>query len=304
MMSRAAREMLRQFQRCTLARVFLLSTTVFALFSAKPGWADEAVTIQTCKNYVARVASQLDMASGCSFYNASDRWSENLASHFDWCKGANPTALSAEDAKRQSDLQTCIGPGRRARINNCEDYVARAMSQINLQEAKSCGYSGPQWSRDNAMHLTWCRSAPAADRENEDYQRQTALAKCGPRQDAVAQNQPKSAVEVHLTIECKNYLFELFGVGKNKFFLKATGTATVLSNGEVSAIKYGNIIDYYIIFTFKPPKGTRAIYVDEIKFEINRNTGTGKSTIYYNDKSPNYIQNEVCHAREAPKPKF
>jgi hypothetical protein len=52
------------------------------------------------------------------------------------------------------------------------------MSQSDLQVTKSCGYTGPRWSRNFAEHLNWCQSREALYLTSEDYQRRAELADC------------------------------------------------------------------------------------------------------------------------------
>ena len=61
-------------------------------------------------------------------------------------------------------------------IQNCSDYVARAMSQVQM--ASGCSVSGPSWSAEPADHAAWCKRASARERGREDEARRNALTTC------------------------------------------------------------------------------------------------------------------------------
>jgi hypothetical protein len=61
-------------------------------------------------------------------------------------------------------------------IESCDDYVARAMSQVQM--GTRCNFAGLRWSSNSADHMNWCKRASAHDRGEENGQRQTALVNC------------------------------------------------------------------------------------------------------------------------------
>ncbi|MCF8534150.1 MAG: hypothetical protein K9G48_14170 [Reyranella sp.] len=61
-------------------------------------------------------------------------------------------------------------------IESCNDYVARAQSEVQM--AKGCGFPGPRWSQDPAVHMKWCEQVSAKERGREDEERRTALVGC------------------------------------------------------------------------------------------------------------------------------
>lgn len=69
--------------------------------------------------------------------------------------------------------QVTLGP---LAIDSCEDYVARASSQVQM--ATGCNFPGPRWSQDLVAHMTWCKDASARERGREDDERRKALVAC------------------------------------------------------------------------------------------------------------------------------
>jgi hypothetical protein len=61
-------------------------------------------------------------------------------------------------------------------IDSCDDYVARATSQIQM--ATGCNFGGPQWSLDSVEHTNWCKRASPKDRGREYDERRKALIGC------------------------------------------------------------------------------------------------------------------------------
>jgi len=61
-------------------------------------------------------------------------------------------------------------------IESCEDYVARAESQVQM--ATGCVFQGPRWSSDPAAHMAWCKTESPRDRGQEDDERRKALMSC------------------------------------------------------------------------------------------------------------------------------
>jgi hypothetical protein len=61
-------------------------------------------------------------------------------------------------------------------IESCDDYVARAMSQVQM--GTGCNFAGLRWSSNSADHINWCKRASAHDRGEENGERQETLVKC------------------------------------------------------------------------------------------------------------------------------
>lgn len=61
-------------------------------------------------------------------------------------------------------------------IDDCSDYVARAMSQVQM--AAGCNVAGARWSLEPADHTAWCKAASPRERGREDDERRAALGTC------------------------------------------------------------------------------------------------------------------------------
>ena len=61
-------------------------------------------------------------------------------------------------------------------IESCEDYAARATSQVQM--ATGCNFPGLRWNPDVTVQKTWCEGASARDRGREDEERREALVTC------------------------------------------------------------------------------------------------------------------------------
>ena len=61
-------------------------------------------------------------------------------------------------------------------IESCDDYVARAMSQVQM--GTGCNFDGLRWSSNSADHMNWCKRATSHDRSEENGERQKALVNC------------------------------------------------------------------------------------------------------------------------------
>jgi hypothetical protein len=76
-------------------------------------------------------------------------------------------------AASPASAQGTFGP---LAIDNCADYVARAMSQVQM--AIGCNFPGPRWSQNAVEHMNWCNSASPRDRGQEYSERCKALVAC------------------------------------------------------------------------------------------------------------------------------
>jgi hypothetical protein len=61
-------------------------------------------------------------------------------------------------------------------IDSCTDYVARALSQVQM--AAGCNFPGPRWSQDAIEQMNWCKGATPRDRGREYNERLKALVNC------------------------------------------------------------------------------------------------------------------------------
>lgn len=61
-------------------------------------------------------------------------------------------------------------------IDNCSDYVARAMSQVEM--GAGCNFPGPRWSPNRAEHISWCNTASPRARGEAYHERREALIRC------------------------------------------------------------------------------------------------------------------------------
>jgi hypothetical protein len=155
-----------------LPAIALLATSAFAqgAFGLHP--------IDSCDEYVGRAMSQVQMATGCNF--AGPRWSPDPVEHANWCKGASPRDRGREYAERQKTLLSCRGDSGAVPIRSCNEYAARARSQLELaQSLKSgCSFEGMRWSSNLVQHMHWCNRTDAGRHEVEDAARRKELADC------------------------------------------------------------------------------------------------------------------------------
>jgi hypothetical protein len=61
-------------------------------------------------------------------------------------------------------------------IESCDDYVGRAMSQVQM--GTGCNFVGLRWSSNSVDHMNWCKRASPHDRGEENGERQKALVNC------------------------------------------------------------------------------------------------------------------------------
>ena len=158
--------------------ITLLPTIALLATSAAAQGAFSPQPIDSCDEYTARAMSQVQMATGCNF--AGPRWSPGPANHINWCKNASPRNRGREYAERQKTLLSCRGDSRAVPIRNCNEYAARARSQLELaQSLKSgCSFEGMRWSSNLIQHMHWCNRTDAGRHEIEDAGRRKELAEC------------------------------------------------------------------------------------------------------------------------------
>jgi hypothetical protein len=69
--------------------------------------------------------------------------------------------------------QGILGP---LAIDICTDYVARAISQVQM--GTGCNFHGPRWSPNAVEHMNWCNGVSPRDRGREYEERRKALVAC------------------------------------------------------------------------------------------------------------------------------
>ena len=138
-------------------------------------------SIESCPDYVAKAASQVQMATGCNF--PGSRWSMDPDDHMAWCKAASPRDRGREDDERRKALGTCRGNFGAVPIKSCNEYAARSRSQVELARSlqSECVFEGMRWSSNLVQHVNWCNRTPASRHEFEDAERRRELAACKPK---------------------------------------------------------------------------------------------------------------------------
>jgi hypothetical protein len=151
-----------------LPSVALLATSALAQLGPLP--------IDSCDEYVARAMSQVQMATGCNF--AGPRWSPDPVEHINWCKNASPRDRGR--GERRKTLLSCRGDSGVVPIRNCNEYAARARSQLELAQSlePGCSFQGMRWSSNLIQHMHWCNRTDAGRHEFEDAARRKELAEC------------------------------------------------------------------------------------------------------------------------------
>src|SRR4029453_724797 len=136
-----------------LSAIALLATSAAAQIGPLP--------IDSCDEYVARAMSQVQMATGCNF--AGPRWSPDPVEHINWCKKASPRDRGREYGERQKTLLSCRGNSGAGAIRNCNEYAARARSQLELAQSlePGCTFQGMRWSSNLIQHMHWCNRTDA-----------------------------------------------------------------------------------------------------------------------------------------------
>ncbi len=74
-----------------------------------------------------------------------------------------------------------VGASLRARAEagqNCKVYALAAAKQHKENEERSCGFKGPEWTKDIKAHLAWCQSVPPQEWRAMLKKRQEMLASC------------------------------------------------------------------------------------------------------------------------------
>ena len=156
----------------------LLSISLMAAFSASAQGTFGPLAIDSCSDYVARTMSQIQMGTGCNF--PSPRWSLNSEDHRNWCNRAPPQDRGREYNERRKALVACRRDIGVVPISNCNEYVSRARSELELAQTlgSSCNFQGTRWSSNLIQHTNWCNRTDPRAHELEDAARRKDLAEC------------------------------------------------------------------------------------------------------------------------------
>lgn len=61
---------------------------------------------------------------------------------------------------------------------NCANYAKLSLKQIQENQRKNCGNSGPEWNADMKALLAWCGSKSPQDVQSMLSKRKDALSNC------------------------------------------------------------------------------------------------------------------------------
>lgn len=61
---------------------------------------------------------------------------------------------------------------------SCQDYADRAVSSQRRNLARKCGFVGPEWSDQAAVHLEWCLNGNLRQASRQEQRRQELLRSC------------------------------------------------------------------------------------------------------------------------------
>lgn len=61
---------------------------------------------------------------------------------------------------------------------SCQAYVDRAVSSQKRNVARKCGFEGPEWNDQAAVHLEWCLKGNLRQASRQDQRRQELLKSC------------------------------------------------------------------------------------------------------------------------------
>ena len=83
------------------------------------------------------------------------------------------TVLTAAVLVAPFVLSTDVGAA-----DNCKWYALTSAKQQKENERKSCGFKGPQWSKNIKAHNNWCQGQPPQVWKSMVEKRQKALSGC------------------------------------------------------------------------------------------------------------------------------
>lgn len=107
-------------------------------------------------------------------------WSDDRASHYDWCMRVSSADAETGNQMRVNGLMSCLPRGEIVFGQNrdCTVYAIQAINQEKENADNGCGLKGPEWSADPFYHYNWCVRADM-DRANAGADlRRRALAAC------------------------------------------------------------------------------------------------------------------------------
>lgn len=67
-----------------------------------------------------------------------------------------------------------------AQAQDCSWYARKALEQQKRNAELKCGLQGPEWTRDLAAHLAWCKGVAPLDWQKQAQLRDQLLTKCPP----------------------------------------------------------------------------------------------------------------------------
>ncbi len=70
-----------------------------------------------------------------------------------------------------------MGPAAYAQAN-CDTYGKLALKQMQENEQKKCGLTGPEWNIDLKAHMAWCGTVGPDQWKLQLQKREQALAAC------------------------------------------------------------------------------------------------------------------------------
>lgn len=72
----------------------------------------------------------------------------------------------------------------------CNQYASQAVTQQGENTSNQCGFTGPRWHDNFALHLTWCLSANEDQANSEAEARSTELGQCTGGGDELGDEEP------------------------------------------------------------------------------------------------------------------
>lgn len=144
---------------------------------------------QACQAYAQEAVAQQkgNKSRSCGLKGAG--WSENYATHFNWCLKANQGARNAAQNARNQQLAGCVSvqqaqqaAAEKALKDACAKYAATAVAQANENVQRKCGHTGGRWGAQFEPHFNWCLKVRVNARNAETAARAGALnERCGKR---------------------------------------------------------------------------------------------------------------------------
>ncbi len=151
------------------AAICLWAALILAL--ACPAQADR------CGHYSRRARMQQDenLSRGCGY--SGPRWSGDQRTHYQWCQKVPAAQADRETAERERMLRECR-QRKNAADNRCRGYANQAVAQQRQNQARGCGYTGPEWQNNYQAHFDWCRRTDWSQVQAQATRRDQALQRC------------------------------------------------------------------------------------------------------------------------------